>query len=574
MKRVFVTGAAGFIGRHLCRQLIAEGIEIVTLSRPSGASRRQNGRADEPHPKGVTPVYGDLLDEESYGPALKGCSHVFHLAGNPRFDNDSSHQVTNTQGTAALLRAVRDHAPGLERFVFVSSMGTIDRHSSDSCRVPLNAGSIPSPTSAYGKSKAAAERLVADSGFPHVIVRPGMVVGPDMRFTSHVAVFARMALEKSLLSRFDWPGQVSVVHVEDLVSALMLAARDVTAAGDTFFVGGDTIAIGRIFAAASPGRRFGLRPLAAIVGGFPRPFPFRLKVLCLSALTVDDGPIRRLGWKPGWSADAAVAEVVEREKIRADFSRPPPGYALVTGAASGLGRAMAEELAGRGRRLILVDKDHAGLSGIARAGGTVERLFCDLSEADQMARLLESPEIAGRRIDEIYLCAGIGDRGPFARSDIDLQRRMIDVNVSARLWLVRRLLPAMIERQFGRIVIISSSAAFQPLPFMSVYAASNAALLSFGEALSCEVASDGVAVLTVCPGGMDTGFQKASGVRRLEGEKLAAPADVARGILSALAREQSLHFSSVRSSGMAIAARLLPRWASRRLWHRLMSRMR
>jgi short-subunit dehydrogenase len=132
----------------------------------------------------------------------------------------------------------------------------------------------------------------------------------------------------------------------------------------------------------------------------------------------------------------------------------------------------------------------------------------------------------------------------------------------------------MRQRQFGRIVLISSSSAFQPLPFMSLYAASNAALLSFGEALAAEVAPHGIEVLTVCPGGMQTAFQKRAGVRELATERLMPAEAVAEHVLSVLGKGRVVLMPSVRSKAMALLARVLPRKVSLALWERLMNRLR
>jgi short-subunit dehydrogenase len=127
----------------------------------------------------------------------------------------------------------------------------------------------------------------------------------------------------------------------------------------------------------------------------------------------------------------------------------------------------------------------------------------------------------------------------------------------------------------GVLVNVASSAALQPLPGMAAYAASKAFVLSYSEALAEELAATAVRVITVCPGGTDTGFQAASGVRRVEGEKL-MPAPVAAAcIFRAIQRRQSgTVLIGGRTKAMALLARLLPRRTLVRLWGRLMNEMR
>ena len=132
----------------------------------------------------------------------------------------------------------------------------------------------------------------------------------------------------------------------------------------------------------------------------------------------------------------------------------------------------------------------------------------------------------------------------------------------------------MQNRHFGRVVLISSSSAFQALPLMATYAASNSALLSIGEAWGFETAEEGVHVMTVCPGGMQTNFQKSGGVKEVEGEKLMRPELVAEKIIFGLREDRLTLIISFRSFAMSLLARIMPRQWSIKLWGRLMEKMR
>ena len=132
----------------------------------------------------------------------------------------------------------------------------------------------------------------------------------------------------------------------------------------------------------------------------------------------------------------------------------------------------------------------------------------------------------------------------------------------------------MRARHQGRIVLVSSSSAFQALPDFASYGAANAGLLNFGEALASELVGTGVQVLTVCPGGMDTGFQAAAGVRRVDGEQLLAPEEVAAEIFRALDRGRTPLVVGSRARAMDIVGRTLPRGVQRRLWRYLVNRLR
>jgi short-subunit dehydrogenase len=151
---------------------------------------------------------------------------------------------------------------------------------------------------------------------------------------------------------------------------------------------------------------------------------------------------------------------------------------------------------------------------------------------------------------------------------------MFAINVLARIALAKTAISSMQKRHFGRVVLISSSSAFQSLPYMATYAATNTALLSIGESWGAEVANDNIQILTVCPGGMQTNFQKNGGVKEIDGEKLMMPDAVVTEIMKGLRQDKKTLMVSFRSFAMSMLARCLPRRLSVKLWCRLMEKMR
>ena len=173
-------------------------------------------------------------------------------------------------------------------------------------------------------------------------------------------------------------------------------------------------------------------------------------------------------------------------------------------------------------------------------------------------------------------CAGIGARGDVREISDEAQVRLLSVNVLALAAASARAVRRMSEQQGGGILVnVASSAALQPLPGMAAYAASKAFVLSFSEAAAQELEGTPVRVITVCPGGTDTGFQAASGVKRVEGERLMPAAEVAAIILTAIRRGRSATLLvGRRTKAMALLARVLPRRRLVRLWGKLMRSMR
>lgn len=560
-----VTGAAGFVGRHVCEQLISTGHQVRAVIR----------RADDVlEGYGVQLWRGDLWDENLLCEAINGVDVVIHCAGNAKFGNGPHYQRDNVALTQYLLSKTRQYAKGA-RFVYISTIGAIDRAADDTCSSALIEKSAAFPSSDYGKSKLQAEELVRQSGLAITIVRPTMVVGSDMRSDSHFSVFARHSLTTSLVARLNWPGRFSVVHVQDLASAIMTVSVDERAIGETYFCAGEAVTVGDFLAQCNPSvTRLPLGFVSWIAQLFVRWLPFSLKAMLMPALTATDEKLRGLGWQPLHTAQSALAEVLQREKCRLEPNESPGGQTVITGAASGLGRALAVRLSPQRGRLLLVDKNGPALKEIASQLGNANFSVVDLAEAAEIERFLASSDWREFNVTELYACAGIGLRGKMQDISIEDHEKTFNINVLSRIALGKAAISGMQKRHFGRVVLISSSSAFQPLPYMASYAASNSALLSVAEAWSFETSGDGVQVMTVCPGGMQTNFQKSGGVKEVEGEKLMLPEMVAEKILTGLRHQQSTLIVSFRSFAMSMLARILPRSWSVKLWGGLMEKMR
>jgi short-subunit dehydrogenase len=186
---------------------------------------------------------------------------------------------------------------------------------------------------------------------------------------------------------------------------------------------------------------------------------------------------------------------------------------LVTGAASGIGRATSLELARRGARLVLVDIDAAGLAAAARV---VRALGRDASEHQvDMGKPGEVDELAARvlgdgPVDVLVNNAGVAVVAPFMRTtEVDWQW-VFSVNLWGPLRLTRALLRPMLERGDGQIVMVASLAGLIGAPGLVAYSTTKFALVGLTEALRLEVADAGVAVTLVCPGFVRTHFAKSS----------------------------------------------------------------
>jgi uncharacterized protein len=189
--------------------------------------------------------------------------------------------------------------------------------------------------------------------------------------------------------------------------------------------------------------------------------------------------------------------------------------ALVTGASSGIGAALAREAAKDGYDLVLVARRREPMQALAMelnaAGAEVTVISTDLGKAGAAAELMQIVDGRGLVVDVLINAAGLGDSGRFDKSEPDKIAAMLQVNIVALTELTRLVLPGMMARRRGKIMLLSSTAAFQPGPKMAVYYASKAYVLSFGQAIGYELRRTGVTVTTLCPGATATEFAQVAG---------------------------------------------------------------
>jgi short-subunit dehydrogenase len=193
--------------------------------------------------------------------------------------------------------------------------------------------------------------------------------------------------------------------------------------------------------------------------------------------------------------------------------------ALVTGASSGIGRALALRLGRDGARVALVARRAAELEAVAAEirgrGGEAIPIPGDVSDRSAAERVAAEALRDLGRVDVLFNNAGYGGHRPFLEWDLDDLERMMRINYLGSVYLTRLLLPHMVERGRGWVVFVASVAGRIGTPEESAYAATKFAVVGLAEALSVEVEDAGVHVLTVCPGVVRTPFFGAEGLARL-----------------------------------------------------------
>lgn len=237
-------------------------------------------------------------------------------------------------------------------------------------------------------------------------------------------------------------------------------------------------------------------------------------------------------------------------------------WALVTGASAGIGIALARELAGRGAKLILTARRRERLEALAAEfadkGTEVRIVTADLNDPAAPQQIYDATEGAGITVDILVNNAGLGQYGAFTESPVDQELSQVRVNCEAMVRLSRLLVPKMVERRRGWVMILASTASFQPVPYLSTYAATKAFDRFFALGLAAEVARFGVKVTALCPGPTESEFFDVAGASAFKGRGVQSAEVVARLGVDALARGQRTILPSFSGRFTALLVRFLP----------------
>ncbi len=244
----------------------------------------------------------------------------------------------------------------------------------------------------------------------------------------------------------------------------------------------------------------------------------------------------------------------------------PRPIALVTGASGGIGAALARELARHGHDLVLAARGVAAMDALAAelraSGASATVIAADLARPGAAASLADEVARRGLTIEILVNNAGLGAAARFDRCDPARIGEILQVNIVALTELTRLLLPGMIARGHGRVMLVASVAGFQPGPRMAAYFASKSYVLSLGEALAYELRGTGISVTVLCPGATATNFFTAAGndnsimARHLR--RMMPAEEVARLGYRGLAAGRGVVITGAMNRLVALAGRFMP----------------
>jgi len=258
--------------------------------------------------------------------------------------------------------------------------------------------------------------------------------------------------------------------------------------------------------------------------------------------------------------------------------------ALITGASSGIGEALARRFAEGGYQLVLV----------ARSGDKLKRLAADLSAAhgvkawvavtdlaqpDAAKKLAAAMKRNRRPIDVLVNNAGVLGHGAFVDMTSAKHQQLIDLNVTGLTAMLAHFVPPMVARGHGRVLNVASIAAFQPVPSLATYAATKAYVLSLTESLSEELKGSGVSITALCPGitatsMLDAAQQASQQLTKLPGFVVGSAEAVADEGFEACVRGEVIRVPGALNLAAILAARATPKWLLRRVSGAMVRRMK
>jgi NAD(P)-dependent dehydrogenase (short-subunit alcohol dehydrogenase family) len=550
-----VTGATGFIGRHLVPLLLARGGEVHAVVREGSEARFEAMRARLGQDgERLSPVRGDVLHSrcgvgEADVERLRG-GHLFHLAALYDLEADAeATELANVGGTAHALELAA--AMEARCFHHLSSIAVSGDHRGEFGETVLDAGqSFDHP---YFRSKFESERMVREAALPFRIYRPGIVIGSSEtgeadRIDGPYYAFKLIQRLRDALPQWmplvgPEGGPFPVVPVDFVARALDHIAHLHGEDGRTFHLVdpaprslGDTI---NTFCRAAHAPEFALRLDRRTIRAVPRgavealaQFPATRQAYrqVLRAFSIPEVAVRHMELSARFPATEAMRalegsgiacpplatyawKVWDYWERRLDPELPTlenlrramaGKVVLVTGASSGIGRALAAVLATAGCVVVGVARDAAKLeemrADVEERGGRASVHSADLSDPETCRRVVETVEGEQGRIDVLINNAGRSIRRSVAASserfhDFD---RTMRINYFGPVALILACLPGMRRRHSGHIINIASIGVQTYPPRFAAYVASKAALDAFSRCLSPEVAGDGVHVTTVC----------------------------------------------------------------------------
>lgn len=233
---------------------------------------------------------------------------------------------------------------------------------------------------------------------------------------------------------------------------------------------------------------------------------------------------------------------------------------LITGASSGIGKALTDSFARRGYRLAVVGRNGDALQALVdqHPHSPIHPIVIDLSKPDSGKAVFDELSRQGISIDILVNNAGFGLWGPFDETKVQSEHEMIQLQINTPLDLIKHALPHMKKKKEGHIINIGSLYCFCPVPRQSVYSASKSFMLSFSQSLRYEMQHQGILVTVVCPGMTMSSFRTRAGLQDKKSWLSMEPEAVAEAAYEGMRKKKFLVIPGWMNKCYVFAIRILP----------------
>lgn len=523
--KIFITWASWFVWKPFLKKVLSKFVDakIYVLINNSDIDF-EDSRLEK--------INCSLKNISSLKDIIMNCHYFFHIAANATFGDKEDYDSINYIPTKDIVDILKQ-SKIIEDFIFISTIWVLDRNKKDNLKNLLNANSIPSPTSKYGASKLKAEKYILSSWIPYTIIRPTWIWWPDMRRKSHINEFISMIYKKSILAKCNFPWKVSLIHVEDLADILCNAIDNKNIINKVYIAETESMSIWEIFKIIS--EKIYKKDLKQIF--IPRFQWFFSRIHHILPLVVNNLFVDYLCALDIWlKKDFNIKNYKKiKDNINEviDTNINNSWYWIITWANSGIWLSLANLLIKKWEKLVLIDKETNNIDNIEWNKIIFKK---DLSLENSIFEITE--RINKYKIKVLVNNVWIGFKWDYEKLNLEQIKLTLNVNIIANILITKALMDNLI-RDWSIIVNIASSAWYFPLPWMSLYAASKAFVLSRSRSLWMEL-NGKCKVITFSPSWTNTNFQKIANVNKEDsGKWLLSPDFVAKKIYKSVIKNKS-----------------------------------
>ncbi len=508
---ILLTGASGFIGSHLVKFLLSSKINncenhLILMVR--------NYIPQYDNIENCSFLISDFDELNNFKYSIQRIDFVFHFASEVKFNKPIDPFRHNCESTTKLVKFLDNYK--IKKFILGSTLGVLERGPFDDCSKLLDENSSAFPKSIYGKSKLKSEEVIINSSIPYNIVRIPWAYGLDMTLDTHLRFFLNKVINKSLLTKFNFIGKVSIIEIDDLCRSLKIIVERLENNKIIHVSDGVPISLGNIFSTMQFYSKKNViifkipKLFNFLIIKFRRFLPTTIQSLSNDVLATSNKELVQLGFKPLMTPRMGIAKFCQ-SIIKPNEKDKLLPITLITGTSSGLGKDIFQKMIQDGHRVVSIDSSEDGNLNFDYF------IKYDLSNLDELDCKIK--EFLNQ--NNFYIENLINNAGVLINSDLSLTKnseikKIININSTALTILSSIFLNQNINSKIS-LINISSSSSFSPIPNMALYTATKSFVNQLTLTLIAENKSENIKIKLVIPAGMKTGFQKKYSLKERKG---------------------------------------------------------